>query len=228
MFYNNLKKFVKKFPTLWKFLRWFKDSLIKLSRLKDVFMMMSLFHLCPKQIYRFSTRRLLPAKKNRYSKESKPSIPYEVLESKSSRIPMMEEINLITHGLSFDLNNLKNLKGHTFIMSRHGSNLTLRVDNKGSIIHVNKGDFRYTSEDEKKLRNSKVLKNNKLTYMVTEPHVVEELKRGGHNVLGVETYRIDKDEKYIPIRDYWAKPFYTYSQIPNYKPKRKSIKQHPN
>ena len=103
--------------------------------------MMVLFHIWPEQTYRFSTRRLLPAKKNRYSSESKPSIPYEVLESKSSRIPMMEEVNLITHGLSFDLNNLKNLKGHTFIMSRHGSNLTLRVDNKGSIIHVNpKGD----------------------------------------------------------------------------------------
>ena len=127
MFNDKLKIFIKRFPLIWKFLTWFKDSLIKLARLKDVFMMMLLFHLWPKQTYRFSTRRLLPAKKNRYSKESKPSIPYDLLESKSSRIPMMEEINVITNGLSFDLNNLKNLKGHTFIMSQHGSNLTLRV-----------------------------------------------------------------------------------------------------
>ena len=59
MFYENLKKFVKKFITLWKFLRWFKDSLLKLSRLKDVAIMMVLFHIWPEQIYRFSTRRYL-------------------------------------------------------------------------------------------------------------------------------------------------------------------------
>ena len=49
MFYNNLKEFIKKFPTLWKSLSWLKDSLIKLSRLKDVLMMMILFHVWPEQ-----------------------------------------------------------------------------------------------------------------------------------------------------------------------------------
>ena len=38
------------------------------QQLKDVCMMMTLFHIWPEQVYRFSTRKLLPSKKNRYSK----------------------------------------------------------------------------------------------------------------------------------------------------------------
>ena len=56
---------IKKFPIILKFLRRSKDSLIVLSRLKDVITMMIVFHLWPEQTYRFSTRRHLPSKKNR-------------------------------------------------------------------------------------------------------------------------------------------------------------------
>ena len=104
MLYNNLKKFIKKIPTLWKFLRWIKDNLIKLSRLKDVAMMMIMFQVWPEQTYRFSTRRHLPCKKNRFSKESKQTIPYDLLKSKCSSIPIMDEINIVGLGSSFDLN----------------------------------------------------------------------------------------------------------------------------
>ena len=95
-------------------MRWSKDSLIKLSRLKDVLMMMIMFHIWPEQTYRFSTRRYLPCKKNRFSRESRPIIPYELLKSKSSNIPMMTEINVVGIGSSFNLNNLKDLKGPIF------------------------------------------------------------------------------------------------------------------
>ena len=131
MFYENLKKLIKKFSTLWKFLRWFKDSLIKLSRLKDVLMMMILFHIWPKQTYRFSTRRYLPCKKNRFSKQSKPVIPYDLLKSKSSNIPMMKEINVVGVGSSFDLNNLKNLKGPIFFKAWS----PLRMDANGKVFY---------------------------------------------------------------------------------------------
>ena len=71
MFYISLKKIIKKFPYLWKFLRWFKDSfLLPLSREKDVFMMMILFLVWPEQTYRFSTRKVLPSKKNRFCFET--------------------------------------------------------------------------------------------------------------------------------------------------------------
>ena len=94
MLYNNLKKIVKKFPALLKFLRWFKDYLLKLSRSKDCLMMMILFLVWPEQTYRFSTRKFLPSKKNKFSKHSKPTIPYELLKSKSSAIERMKEINI--------------------------------------------------------------------------------------------------------------------------------------
>ena len=108
MFYKNLKKFIKKFPPLWKFLTWSMDCLIILSRLKDVLMMMILLHVWPEQTYRFSTRKLLPRKENRFSKESKPFIPYVFLADKGSNIAKMKEINVIGRGSSFNLNNLKN------------------------------------------------------------------------------------------------------------------------
>ena len=86
--------------------------LINLSRLIDVLMMMILFHFWPEQTYRFSTRKFLPTKKNRLSKESRTIIPYDLVKSKSSNIPMMEEINIVGVGSSFDLNNLKkNVQG---------------------------------------------------------------------------------------------------------------------
>ena len=132
MFYNNLKIFIKRFPNIWKFLRWSKDSLIQLSRLKDVLMMMIFFHIWPEQTYRFSTRRLLPSKKNRFSKDSKPAIPYDILKFKSSNISMMKEINVVGIGSSFDLNNLKNLHGPIFLISFASP---LRIDDNGKIIY---------------------------------------------------------------------------------------------
>ena len=81
-----MKKIIKKFPILWTFLTRFKDYLIMLFRFKDVVMMMVLFHIWPEQTYRFSTRKLLPSKKDRFPKELKPDIPFELLESKSSKI----------------------------------------------------------------------------------------------------------------------------------------------
>ena len=138
MFYSNLKKFIKKFPPLWRSLRWLKDFLIKLSRLKDVLMMMILFHVWPEQTYRFSTRNALPSKKNRFSKESKQVIPYDLLKSKSSNIPIMEEINVVGIGPSFDLNNLKDLKGPIFRPCLG----PLRIDNNGKIF------YRHTNYDK--------------------------------------------------------------------------------
>ena len=110
MFYSNIKEFLKKYPNLWKFLTSLKDKLIHFSRIKDVTMMMIMFHIWPEQTYRFSSRKHLPSKLNRFSKNVKPSIPYKLLKSKRSDIPMMDEINVVGIGSSFDLNNLKNLK----------------------------------------------------------------------------------------------------------------------
>ena len=89
MFYHNLKVYkklkilVKRFPFIWDLLVWLKKCLIKLSRLKDVLMMMILLFIWPKQTFRFSTRKVLPVEKNKFSKYSRLTIPYELLKSKS-------------------------------------------------------------------------------------------------------------------------------------------------
>ena len=109
MFYYNLKSNLKKFPIFWNFLTRFKDYLMRISRVKDVVIMMVLFNIWPEQIYRFSTRKLLPAKKNRFSKKIKPIIPFELLEDKSSNINKIKEIDLIVLGESFNFKNLSSI-----------------------------------------------------------------------------------------------------------------------
>ena len=77
---KDLKETLKKFPVVWNILRSIKDNLKILFRFKDVAMMMLLFQIWPEQTYRFSTRKLLPPKKNRFSKNAKPIIPFNILE----------------------------------------------------------------------------------------------------------------------------------------------------
>ena len=203
MFYRNLKKF----STLWKFLTRSKDYLIKLFRLKDVLMMMILFHVWPEQTYRFSTRKYLPCKKNRFPKESRPVIPYDLLKSKSSNIPLMKEINLVGIGSSFDLNNLKNLEGPIFFISSWSP---LRMDANGKVFyrHI------YSKEkakfmDVEKLFNdqtSKEYKKNNVTYINGRKRVIEMFKKNGNNVLSVYPYAIDKDGNHYPVDKDWETP----------------------
>ena len=58
-------------------------------------------------------RKLLPSKKNRFSKESKPIIPYDLLKSKSSNISIMKEINVVCTG--YHLSKLPNIKIHGYM-----------------------------------------------------------------------------------------------------------------
>ncbi len=194
MFYNSLKNFIKKFPNLWNLLRWLKDSLIKLSRLKDVLMMMIMFHIWPEQTYRFSTRRHLPCKKNRFSRKSRPIIPYELLKSKSSKMPIMKEINVVGVGSSFDLNNLLKLKGPIFIVAFWQP---LRMDDNGKIVY--KHDF---SKKTKKLTSIEepwsakappFLINKNITYVHSKKYMVKKFSQNGCNVLSVVTHNTDKD-----------------------------------
>lgn len=208
MFNDKLKIFIKRFPLIWKFLTWFKDSLIKLSRLKDVFMMMLLFHLWPKQTYKFSTRRYLPCKKNRFSKQSKPVIPFDLLKSKSNNIPKMKEINVVGIGSSFDLNNLKDLKGPIFLIPAWGP---LRIDNEGKVFcrHLfsyEKGKFM----DVEELFSDQTNKEFKInvTYVNNRKKVIERFKKNGNNVLGINIYATDKDGNHFPLKKEWETSSY--------------------
>ena len=139
---------VERFPVIWNFAKSLKDNLLILARLKDVFIMMILFHIWPEQTYRFSTRKFLPCKKNRFFKESKPVIPYDLIKTKSDNIPLMKEINVISHGASFDFNNLKILKGQTFAVSFF---YPLRESENGDIFYHEKEDIIKRRYSEKEL-----------------------------------------------------------------------------
>ena len=209
MLNDDLKTFIKRYSFLWNILRFLKTSLAVSLRLKDVFMMMLLFQLWPKQTYRFSTRKYLPSKKNRYRRKTALSIPYDLLKSKSSNISLMDEINVICFGSSFNLNNIKNFDKQTFVVCAHSSAQPLRISEDGSIIYIyEKFDIRRTIEDEKKIKNSKIYRNSKITYLVNDPEAIKKFRNEGHSVLGIENYVVDEHEKYFPLRDYWEKPSY--------------------
>ena len=210
MFDNNLKKFVKKFPILWNLLRRFKDNLNVLSRLKDVFMMMILFHVWPKQVYRFSTRRLLPKKKNRFAKNKRPLIPYDLVKSKSNQLPTMDEVNAIGRGTSFNLNDLKKIEGPTFLLSFWNP---LRLDNNGNIIYLyqtqrtkdmaptigeNISSFQHSYKITH-LKNLKEFRRKNLTYVIARPKYVFYFRDNGYNVLAPHVHYLDKNEKICPM-----------------------------
>jgi len=200
MFYKNLKKLIKRSPVLWEFSRLIKDSLIKLSRLNDVLMMMIMFHIWPEQTYRFSTRKHLPERKNKFSIESKPIIPYDLLKSKSSSMPIMKEINVVGVGSSFNLNNLKYLEGPIFLLPYWSP---LKMDDSGKVIY--KHDFSGETgkiEDLEELFydqiNKEYIKKN-ITYTVARQKVIERFKKNGNNVLSINVYRTDKDGNHDPL-----------------------------
>ena len=84
----------------------------------DIFVMMFLVHFWPEQTYRFSTRKMLPNKERRYRVIDRPIIPSELVESRTSDIPGMEEANIVLRGSSFDIKQLDKLADlPTFLVS---------------------------------------------------------------------------------------------------------------
>ena len=209
MFYNSTKIFVKKFPPIWNLLRGLKDSLIKISRLKDVFIMMTLFHLWPEQTYRFSTRKLLPCKKNRNPKESKLIIPFKLIKSESSNMPMMKEINVIARGSSFNLNNIKEINGPIFLT---GFWSPLQISSDGNLIYTSvfsyeTGKFqKYFKGDQSlekflsrhKKSGVKNYKKNNITYVISRKNSVELLMKEGHNILAITACTKNENGDYCP------------------------------
>ena len=204
MFYDSLKTFFKRFPILWKFLVWLKNHIIDLSRLKDVLMMMILLHLWPEQTYRFSTRKFLPSKKNKFSKHSKPTIPYELLKSKSSVIERMKEINIIGRGGSFDLNNLEKINGPIFLVGFWGP---LKIDNNGHVIYSIERKGIWWAHVNKKVdpKSLKEIKNENITYIINV-EIAELFIKNGHNVILSHNYATDKDGNLYPMDKTWLKP----------------------
>ena len=220
MINRNLKELIKKIPIIWKLLVCVKDYLIKLSRLKDVIIMMILFHVWPEQVYRFSTRKYLPSKKNRLPKELKSTIPYDLLRSQSTKISMIKEVNLISLGKSFDLKNLDKINGPIFFVSFW---FPININNNGEIIYKHPNDWekgfsrnytnlywqninKDTQTEEfsnmfanfKDSKTFKEFKKEEVTYIISRKSALLHFKKNGNRILSVEVYRKNKDGNYYP------------------------------
>jgi len=212
---NYLKIGLKKFPFLWFVATRCKDTLLNLSRLKDVMMMMILLHIWPEMTYKFSTKKFLPSKKNRFCKKKKPTIPFELLKSKSNNIPIMNEINIIGRGSSFNYNNLKKIKGPTFLGSFW---VPLKMDNNGNIIYtyetLGSKNFAKTLSQENHnydIKNAYKLKEFKkkiFVYVISRVKPIRKFKKNEEKILSVLVYVKNKNGTYKALDERQEKKKY--------------------
>ncbi|VEN74510.1 conserved hypothetical protein [Candidatus Desulfarcum epimagneticum] len=109
----------------------FLGRLKPIGRLFDVSMMMLFLELWPEQVYRFSTRKLLPNKFERYNRHNRPSIPFELIKERSSDIPRSDEINIVLRGSSFDISQIENLNGPIYLI-----NFSNPIEIKRDVIYL--------------------------------------------------------------------------------------------
>ena len=102
-----------------------------IKRLFDASMMMFLLHVWPEQVYRFSTRKLLPNKSERFNTNDRPSVPFELIEERTSKIQRVEEINLVMRGSSFDISKLDNLNGPIYLV-----NFNWPIETQKAVIYL--------------------------------------------------------------------------------------------
>ena len=198
-YFNSVKNYLKKFPNLWKLLISLKKTLTNISRLKDVIIMMFLLHIWPEQVYRFSTRKFLPSKKNRYFKDAKPIIPFELKQKDKNSIKKMKEIHVVGIGSSFNLNMLKKINGPVFLVSFWAP---LHQDEGGNIIYSSDlGISKQIGKDhinkQVKLKECKEIKNENYKYVHARKEIIEFFKNKGHKILSIEPYGVDKDQNYF-------------------------------
>jgi len=154
---NRLKIFLRRHSVLKAFIhgllrpKWFYMAHGRMIiRLKDVFMMMVLIHLWPEQVYRFSTRKLLPKKgerNRRYSEEILP--PLEVDVSRSKGIERMKEINIVMRGRSLDPKEIKNIPEPIFLS---GIATPIQINIFGPLFIKYKKQVTYTSANSTGMR----------------------------------------------------------------------------
>lgn len=90
---------------------------LTIQRLFDVSMMMFLLQVWPEQVYRFSTRKLLPNKAERFNAKDRPVIPFELIGSRTSEIKKTEQINVVMRGQSFNILDLEKLEGPIYLVN---------------------------------------------------------------------------------------------------------------
>jgi len=108
-----------------------KILMCTIRRLFELFMMTLLLHVWPEQTYRFSTRKLLPDRSRRIKLGDSFTFPYELIESKTSDIPKVKELNIVLRGDSFDINDLKKLDPPIYLAS-----FSNPIDTEVDVVYV--------------------------------------------------------------------------------------------
>jgi hypothetical protein len=203
--YRNILK--EKAPLIWSIFKKLKDQSMILFRLKDVFMMMILFHIWPKQTYKFSTRGLLPSEKYRHSKNKKTIPPYQIIKPKT-KISKMKEINVIGVSPNFDLNELKKMNGPIFLVTFW---TPLQINDVGKVIYRhptilddnymnNFLDVFWKNGKEYWYKNNKTInefKKREVTYVLSRKECLEPLKNNSYNICGIAVFTKDKNGNYL-------------------------------
>jgi len=189
---NRLKIFLRRHSVLKAFIlgpfrpKWFYLTLGRMIiRLKDVFMMMALLHICPEHVYRFSTLKLLPKKgerNRRYPKED--LLPIEVDLFRSKGIERMKEINIVMRGGSFDPEEIKNIPEPIFLS---GIATPVQRNTFGPLITKYKKQVTYTSSDSICVRK---LMEDGLTCMFLDIKEKDNKWKSG-------SLRIKEDKEYV-------------------------------
>lgn len=104
---------------------------LTIQRLFDVSMMMFLLQVWPEQVYRFSTRKLLPNKAERFNAKDRPVIPFELIGSRTSEIKKTEQINVVMRGQSFNILDLEKLEGPIYLV-----NFSCPLETKRNVIYL--------------------------------------------------------------------------------------------
>jgi len=192
--FADLKKSIAKFPKIYKIYKSINSRRVRLSRFKDAVLMMIFLHFLPEQTYRFSSRKLLPSKKNKFSKKTMPNIPFEIIKNKSSNISNMKEINIIGRGTSFDLNNLKKMKGPIFLVSFYN---TLKTGVDGQIFYEHY-DISFPGQDEliQEYNKKPDYNNGNITYVQNNPKVTKYLKNNGKKIICIDLHAINHEGNY--------------------------------
>ena len=194
-----VKKYIKKKFILRDILKIFIIIFKKIkimNRIKDIFLISFCLNFYPSITYKFSTRKLLPQPDKRFRSYKENFPPVKIISKEQNTMKYFDEVNLVSYGNSFDINNIKNFKKPTFLISFWS---TLRKNKNGSlVIHYTREDQRYLSDQE----DLEPYTNENLYYVVARKDVCKDLIKNNCNIINVEAKREIVSGDYIVAHNY--------------------------
>ena len=152
------------------------------GRIIDIFLMYIAFNLYPKYLFKFSTRKLLPhpAQRNKLNKDD--FLPVKFLSEEDNKMKYFDEVNFVGYGNSFNVDNIKNFKNPTFLISFWAP---IKKKNGSLVTHYTHHDDRYNVNYE----NLESYNKEHLYYVVSRKDICRELIKNHCNIINVEVYR---------------------------------------